>query len=171
MILDLQDYYKNHYLYEIYMLGDAFKAHNMLPNLKELKSYPCLLPVLKNATLESFLMHCRCLIEFFYIDELGGDKYKDKKNKQFSLEKVSSDYVAQHYIPEWQQIRNSIKTRRNNWNERFDEISKQLSHLSRKRKKDSKYPHDDIHHDIMLLHKAFIKNLPEEYEAIKLDTI
>ncbi len=152
--------YLHHYHYEINMLSASYQAHNMYKAQQTFGNTP-LIWALANASLESFLIHSRCLIEFFFVDEWPKDSYKNSTG-EFDLNKVKTDYAAQHYIPSWIEIRKKTVSRIVPY-ERFKEISKQLGHFSRERKEQHSWPHFEMFPDIIKLHEEFVKNLPEPY--------
>lgn len=103
--------------------------------------------VIHNALLESFLVHARILIEFFFKDE----EYKDTVR-------------ASHYI----ESGNSWKNIRPQKTKLIDETEKNahkyLAHITYTRLKDKKeWPFIEITNEIDSVMKVFMENLPEEF--------
>jgi hypothetical protein len=154
---ELEDYLE-HYLYEIQMLSAAYNAHNLFNSAKMLDPNSVIVEVLANATLESFLVHTRCLVEFFHADE----PRKYQTGGKFDLNLVDKDIVAQHYISNWAALRAEVRLKTNLPMDRFREISRQLSHLSRNRSNQHKWLLFEIYPDLLKLHEQFVENLPPE---------
>lgn len=143
---DLKNYLK-HYSYEIEMLKGAYILHDSLKKFQEIDPKSATIKVLLNTTLESFLVHSRCLIQFYNVNE--------------DLRTDDRDFCAQDYIKKWVQV---IKVRKHTTNlskDRFDEISRQLSHMSRSREEGKKWPHFEMLPALMELHSFFKSNLPK----------
>jgi hypothetical protein len=110
--------------------------------------------LLRNAMLESFLIHARTLIEFFYPTKLT---------------KAKKGIYAARYIGNWDQIRP-----RNPLNKEKEMMHKWLAHISQARYKKTEKPEWKIRHiyeELELLMKLFRENLKKDGEQIVIKEI
>lgn len=97
---------------------------------------------IKSALLESFLIHCRNLIDFFYPTDFCK---KDKDN-----------ILAEHYVEAWP---NNISDGLNNYRKM---VNKKLAHLSYSRIEGTEWPIAELQNIINGLMREFIQKAPTD---------
>jgi hypothetical protein len=123
---------REHLPYEISMLRwSAFKIPDLIMQT--------------NTTIESFAVHARTLIDFFYYDEFIKTCKED-------------DILAEHYIARWRTIRPALTQTLKNAREK---ANKQLAHLTTLRattykdKEDKQWQFQKIHQELEKVIKIF----------------
>ena len=130
-----KEWLNDHFVYEIEMLMFPSKI-GILP------------PLLNNAMLESFLIHARCLFEFFY----------DEENPKYT-----ADARATHFVNNWKELRpktvniEMIKKR----------TGRELAHLTYDRKSDNDTAKQwnvlQIYTQLISIINLFLKKIPEKF--------
>ena len=131
--------------YEIKMFrwSANWVAENVPPSQKPSQKY--------NAIVESFVMHTRTLIDFFYNDPR------------------SDDVVARHYVAAWEPPHKTTHL-----SEAIEKANKQLAHITYSRVDDTRYADPDkkpwnfekISSDLEKTITLFFNSLPKDYRDL-----
>jgi len=99
--------------------------------------------LIRNALIESFLIHARSLVDFFYRDNPWED-----------------DLIAEQYIEGWKDIRPSIPEQLATLRRR---VGKEIAHLTSVRTEDGKpWPYQALAKEMLGLISPFMEKVPDE---------